>query len=102
MEPEQEPEQEMSDVVDRDGDVKMSDGMEAKPKPKPRKKKEKKVVPVGHNGLKKRCVMKSRMRIDEKGYMGMSLNLLHCHFCLLSMNGSFSDRMISNRRLFII
>jgi len=53
----------------------MSDVIEAKPKPRPRKKKEK-VVPVGQNGLKKRCIMKSRMRVDEKGYMGASFNLL--------------------------
>jgi len=51
----------------------MSDVIEAKPKPRPRKKKEK-VVPVGQNGLKKRCIMKSRMRVDEKGYMGASFN----------------------------
>lgn len=59
----------------KDEDVDMSDDTEVKPKPKPRKKKEKKAVPVGRNGLKKRRVMKSRMRVDEKGYMGMS-NLL--------------------------
>ena len=43
---------------------------EEKPKPKPRKKKEKKVIPVGRNGLKKKRVMKSRMTVDAKGYMG--------------------------------
>lgn len=37
---------------------------------KSRKKKEKKVIPVGSNGLKKKRVMKSRMKIDDKGYMG--------------------------------
>ena len=41
------------------------------PKPKPRKRKEKKVIPVGRNGFKKKRVVKSRMRVDEKGYMGM-------------------------------
>ena len=40
------------------------------PKPKPRKRKEKKVIPVGRNGLKKKRVMKSRMTMDAKGYMG--------------------------------
>ena len=39
-------------------------------KRKPRKKVEKKVVPVGRNGLKKKRIMKSRMSIDAKGYMG--------------------------------
>ena len=42
------------------------------PKPKPRKRKEKKVIPVGRNGLKKKRVMKSRMTMDAKGYMGTS------------------------------
>ena len=37
---------------------------------KPRKKREKKVVPVGKNGLKKKRIMKSRTRTDDKGYMG--------------------------------
>ncbi|OCH94050.1 hypothetical protein OBBRIDRAFT_789574 [Obba rivulosa] len=34
-----------------------------------KKRKEKKVVPVGRNGLKKKRVMKTRTKIDEKGYM---------------------------------
>jgi len=42
---------------------------EVKPK-KPRKKAVKKVVPVGKNGLKKKRVVKSRMSLDAKGYMG--------------------------------
>lgn len=42
---------------------------EVKPK-RPRKKVEKKVVPVGRNGLKKKRVVKSRMSVDAKGYMG--------------------------------
>ena len=49
------------------------------PKPKPRKRKEKKVIPVGRNGFKKKRVVKSRMRVDEKGYMGM-----YCLVCLCS------------------
>jgi len=65
-------EQEAPKGADQDGDVKMSDTMKAKPKPRPRKKEEK-VVPVGQNGLKKRRNMKSRMHVDEKGYMGTSL-----------------------------
>ncbi|KAF7345407.1 DNA polymerase subunit Cdc27 [Mycena venus] len=40
-------------------------------KPAPVKRKPKKVVPVGKNGLKKKRVVKSRSRIDEKGYMVM-------------------------------
>lgn len=54
VEPEPEEDEEMEDI----------------PKPKPRKKKEKKVIPVGRNGLKKKRVMKSRMTMDAKGYMG--------------------------------
>jgi len=65
-------EQEALKGADQDGNVKMSDAMKAKPNPRPRKKEEK-VVPVGQNGLKKRRNMKSRMRVDEKGYMGTSL-----------------------------
>ncbi|PCH41236.1 hypothetical protein WOLCODRAFT_162919 [Wolfiporia cocos MD-104 SS10] len=38
-------------------------------KAKSRKKKEKKVVPVGKNGLKKKRIMKSRTKVDDKGYM---------------------------------
>ncbi|KAF8166553.1 DNA polymerase subunit Cdc27, partial [Mycena galopus ATCC 62051] len=40
-------------------------------KPAPVKRKPKKVVPVGKNGLKKKRIVKSRSRIDEKGYMVM-------------------------------
>jgi len=43
---------------------------EVKPK-RSRKKTEKKVVPVGKNGLKKKRVVKSKMSLDAKGYMGM-------------------------------
>lgn len=39
-------------------------------KPKPRKRKEKKVIPIGSNGLPKKKILKSRMKTDEKGYMG--------------------------------
>ncbi|KIK43144.1 hypothetical protein CY34DRAFT_804148 [Suillus luteus UH-Slu-Lm8-n1] len=38
-------------------------------KPQVKKRKPKKVVPVGHNGLKKRRVLKSRTTTDAKGYM---------------------------------
>jgi DNA polymerase delta subunit 3 len=38
-------------------------------KPQAKKRKPKKVVPVGHNGLKKRRVLKSRTTTDAKGYM---------------------------------
>ncbi|KAJ7173542.1 DNA polymerase subunit Cdc27 [Mycena filopes] len=47
-------------------DAHMSDGDS---KPAPVKRKPKKVVPVGKNGLKKKRIVKSKMRIDEKGYM---------------------------------
>ncbi|EPQ52583.1 hypothetical protein GLOTRDRAFT_131815 [Gloeophyllum trabeum ATCC 11539] len=59
----------------QDEDVDMAEAAEEEmkaPEPtksKPRKKKEKKEVPVGRNGLKKKRVVKSRMKIDEKGYM---------------------------------
>jgi len=42
---------------------------EVKPK-KTKKKAEKKVVHVGKNGLKKKRVVKSKMSLDAKGYMG--------------------------------
>ncbi|KAJ7483179.1 DNA polymerase subunit Cdc27 [Mycena latifolia] len=47
-------------------DIDMSDG---ESKPAPVKRKPKKVIPVGKNGLKKRRVVKSKTRVDEKGYM---------------------------------
>jgi DNA polymerase delta subunit 3 len=37
-------------------------------KPLPKKRKPKKVIPVGKNGLKKKRLMKTRMREDDKGY----------------------------------
>jgi DNA polymerase delta subunit 3 len=39
-------------------------------KPKKSQKKVKNVVPVGRNGLKKKRVVKSKMSLDAKGYMG--------------------------------
>ncbi|KAG1759461.1 DNA polymerase subunit Cdc27-domain-containing protein [Suillus occidentalis] len=56
------------DVVDDTGDeVEQTDREDVKPQAK--KRKPKKVVPVGHNGLKKRRVLKSRTTTDAKGYM---------------------------------
>ncbi|KAJ7132380.1 DNA polymerase subunit Cdc27 [Mycena epipterygia] len=62
--PEDEPEDEdesmeAPEVIVSDGDS----------KPAPVKRKPKKVVPVGKNGLKKKRIVKSKMRIDDKGYM---------------------------------
>ncbi|GLB41826.1 putative DNA polymerase subunit Cdc27 [Lyophyllum shimeji] len=54
-----------ANVVDEDVDM-LDDSA---PRPKPKKRKEKKVVPRGRNGLKKKRVVKSRSKIDEKGYM---------------------------------
>lgn len=62
---------------------------QAKPK-KPRKKVEKKVVPVGRNGLKKKRVVKSKMSLDAKGYMGREKNVCVQVPRLTSL--SFSDR----------
>lgn len=62
---------------DGDEDVEMvddADMLDFKPK---RKRKAKKVVPVGRNGLKKRRVVKSKMEIDERGYMGASRLVPH-------------------------
>ncbi|KAG6866585.1 hypothetical protein C0991_002073 [Blastosporella zonata] len=50
-----------------DEDVDMAD--EFVPKAKPKKRAPKKVIPVGSNGLKKRRVVKSRSKVDDKGYM---------------------------------
>lgn len=53
-----------------DEDTEMVDDIDPVPiKTKPRKKKEKKIIPVGHNGLKKRRLVKSRTTTDDKGYM---------------------------------
>ncbi len=43
-------------------------------KSKMRKKREKKVVSVEQNGLKKKRVVNSRMKMDEKGYIGMFMS----------------------------
>lgn len=43
----------------------------AEVKPKKPTKKVKKIAPVGGNGLKKKRVVKSRMTLDTKGYMGV-------------------------------
>ena len=54
----------------QDDDIDMDDDSDPAPKTKPRKRREKKVIPIGKNGYKKKRVMKSRMKMDEKGYMG--------------------------------
>ena len=59
-----------NDVVNEDEDVGMSDTTDIAFPAKPRQKRAKKVVPVGRNGLKKRKVIKSRTKLDDKGYMG--------------------------------
>jgi DNA polymerase delta subunit 3 len=48
----------------------MADEPDLEPVVKPKKKRVKKVIPVGSNGLKKKRVMKSRTKVDDKGYMG--------------------------------
>lgn len=50
--------------------VEDSEPERAKQRPK-KKKQQKKPVPVGRNGLKKRRVLRTRTKTDEKGYMGM-------------------------------
>ncbi|KAH9943385.1 DNA polymerase subunit Cdc27 [Epithele typhae] len=64
VEMEEHPDPEPEKPMEADVDVEMDE-----PKAKPRKKKEKKVIPIGSNGLKKKRVVKSRMKMDEKGYM---------------------------------
>ncbi|KAH0582838.1 hypothetical protein H2248_010744 [Termitomyces sp. 'cryptogamus'] len=64
-EEEEEEEEEKPAAVDED--VEMDNVIV--PKAKPKKRAPKKVIPVGKNGLKKRRVVKSRSRVDEKGYM---------------------------------
>ena len=59
----------------QDDDIDMDDDSDPAPKTKPRKRREKKVIPIGRNGYKKKRVMKSRMKMDEKGYMGEFLFL---------------------------
>ena len=63
-------EEEKSELGDGEDSMYVDDEpAEAKPK-RSRKKTEKKVVPVGRNGLRKRRVVKSKMSLDAKGYMG--------------------------------
>ncbi|KAJ4474681.1 DNA polymerase subunit Cdc27 [Lentinula edodes] len=52
-------------------DVKMQDHTDSKPAPQIKKKatKVKRIVPIGRNGLRKKRVMKSKMTVDQKGYM---------------------------------
>ncbi|KAJ3906306.1 DNA polymerase subunit Cdc27 [Lentinula edodes] len=53
-------------------DVEMQDHTQhSKPAPQIKKKatKVKTIVPIGRNGLRKKRVMKSKMTVDEKGYM---------------------------------
>ncbi|OCH86133.1 hypothetical protein OBBRIDRAFT_259489 [Obba rivulosa] len=60
--------QEDEDAQTEDAEV-VQDSEPERAKLNPKKRKEKKVVPVGRNGLKKKRVMKTRTKIDEKGYM---------------------------------
>ncbi|KAG5724875.1 putative amino acid permease, partial [Termitomyces sp. T112] len=66
-EEEEEGEEEEKKPAAVDEDVEMDNVIV--PKAKPKKRAPKKVIPVGKNGLKKRRVVKSRSRVDEKGYM---------------------------------
>ncbi|PSS37351.1 hypothetical protein PHLCEN_2v828 [Hermanssonia centrifuga] len=50
-------------------DADMMDDSDPAPKPQPRKRKQKKAIPVGKNGLKKKRIVSSRNKLDEKGYM---------------------------------
>ena len=57
------------------GDCESGPAPEPEPEPAPSRarkpqRKPKKQVPVGSNGLKKRRVVKSRMKTDDKGYFG--------------------------------
>lgn len=70
--PGQESQPELEETQNDDTEV-MSDPEPVPIKTKPRKKKEKKVIPVGRNGLKKRRVMKSRTSVDNRGYIGVSI-----------------------------
>ena len=57
------PETQTEDVVE--------DSEPERAKQRPRKKRQqKRPVPLGRNGLKKRRVMRTRTKMDEKGYMG--------------------------------
>ncbi|KZT12769.1 uncharacterized protein LAESUDRAFT_808312 [Laetiporus sulphureus 93-53] len=63
-------EPEADETQNEDVDVEMVEDSEPeRVENKPRRKREKKVIPTGRNGLKKRRVLKSRTKVDEKGYM---------------------------------
>ena len=70
-----------NDVVNEDEDVGMSDSTDIALPAKPRQKRTKKVVPVGRNGLKKLRVIKSRTKLDDKGYMGTCQRLYDVESC---------------------
>ncbi|KAH9938597.1 DNA polymerase subunit Cdc27-domain-containing protein [Fomitopsis serialis] len=57
------PDTQTEDVIDDSEPERM------KQRPQKKKKQAKKPVPVGRNGLKKRRVMRTRTKTDEKGYM---------------------------------
>jgi len=57
------PDTQTEDVIDD------SEPERVKQRPQKKKKQAKKPVPVGRNGLKKRRVMRTRTKTDEKGYM---------------------------------
>lgn len=50
-------------------------------KPLPKQRKPKKVVPIGANGLKKKRVVKTRSKTDEKGYQGEFSSTLEVRCC---------------------
>ena len=93
-EEEEEEEEEKESVAYEDEDVHMSDQADIAPK-QARKKKVKKVIPVGRNGLKKKRIVKSRMKMDEKGYMGLCL----AHPCAYSSNPPRSHRGLFRVRI---
>lgn len=65
---EEEEEEEETPPIIKDEDVDMDDDIRAAPK---KQRKAKKAVPLGSNGLKKKRVVKTTKRMDEKGFMGM-------------------------------
>lgn len=68
------PQSELEEGTSEPEDVEMKDEDEDDvPQVKPRKKKPRKVIPVGRNGLKKKRVVKSRMTVQDNGYMGLYL-----------------------------
>ena len=62
-------EEEEEEAEEEEVDPSLIDPEPAPARKKPRKKVEKKVVPLGKNGLKKKRVLKSRMKTNERGYM---------------------------------